>query len=285
MSPSVFMVLIAVVGGPVVGGLMAGLDRKLTARLQGRKGPPVIQPFYDLGKLLAKAPARMNGAQTLFAWLHCVAAATALALFLLQDDLLMIFFVQAAAGAFLVMGGLAAPSPWSQTGAQRELLQMAAYEPLLVLALAGMVMKTGSFRLSAVYALPEPLLPSLPLVFLAMGYALTIKLRKSPFDLAASHHGHQELVKGVYTEYSGPTLALVELGHWYETVLTLCVVSLFWHVSWVGMVLTVVLAYGLEVLVDNVTARLTWRIMLGRAWAVGLALAVVNLVLVGMPVP
>ena len=37
---------------PVIGGLMSGIDRKITARMQGRQGPPILQPFYDVIKLL-----------------------------------------------------------------------------------------------------------------------------------------------------------------------------------------------------------------------------------------
>ncbi len=39
---------------PIIGGLVSGIDRKLTARMQGRVGPPIFQPFYDVGKLLEK---------------------------------------------------------------------------------------------------------------------------------------------------------------------------------------------------------------------------------------
>ena len=82
-------------------------------------------------------------------------------------------------------------------------------------------MCTGSFSIAAVFQLEQPLLLKMPLLFLALGYALTIKLRKSPFDIAASHHGHQELVRGVQTEYSGPYLALIEIAHWFDLVLIL----------------------------------------------------------------
>lgn len=47
---AVAVAAVAVVGAPFVGGLLRGLDRKLTARLQGRIGPPITQPFYDFGK-------------------------------------------------------------------------------------------------------------------------------------------------------------------------------------------------------------------------------------------
>ena len=72
-------------------------------------------------------------------------------------------------------------------------------------------------------------------MFIVLGYALTIKLRKSPFDISACHHAHQEVVRGVYTEYSGPYLALIEIAHWYEVILVLGFCALFWATSVTGM--------------------------------------------------
>ena len=48
------MILLALIGAPLLGGLIAGIDRRLTARLQARTGPPILQPFYDVGKLFGK---------------------------------------------------------------------------------------------------------------------------------------------------------------------------------------------------------------------------------------
>jgi len=117
----------------------------------------------------------------------------------------------------------------------------------------------------------------LPLLFIVLGYALTIKLRKSPFDISGSHHAHQELVKGVYTEYVGRNLALVEIAHWYETILILGFVALFWTTSLVGLVVLLLVTYALEIIIDNISARLTWRWMLGSVWIAGLCLSTVNL--------
>jgi ech hydrogenase subunit B len=142
----------------------------------------------------------------------------------------------------------------------------------------GVFLETGSFKIERIYSWNQPLLMKLPFLFVVLGYALTIKLRKSPFDLSTSHHAHQELVKGLLTDYSGPFLALTEIGHWYEVVLLLGLCSLFWATNWIGMIVIVVMTYFLEILIDNVSARLTWRWMLGYVWAMGLTLSVVNLV-------
>jgi len=275
---NVFLALIAgLLLAPLAVGLITGVDRRVTARLQSRLGPPLLQPFYDLGKLFSKQILLPNYWLGFCALIYLAGAVTAAVLFFLRADLLLIFFVQAVGSVFLVIGAMSVPSPYSQVGAHRELLQIITYEPLLILVIVGIYLATGSFALDAVYALEQPLLFKLPLMFLVLGFALTIKLRKSPFDISGSHHAHQEIVRGVYTEYSGPTLAIVELAHWFEIVLVLGLVSLFWSTSLTGMVVLIALTYLVEILVDNTTSRMTWRWMLSSAWLVGIGLSLINL--------
>ncbi len=277
-SAQVFLALIAgLFLAPLAVGVLTGMDRRVTARLQSRIGPPILQPFYDIAKLLGKEPMLANHWLAFCSMLYLAGAVTSVILFFLQADLLLIFFVQAVGSVFLVIGAMTVPSPYSQIGAHRELLQIIAYEPLLILVIVGIFLTTGSFKIEAVYAMEQPLLFKLPLLFLVLGIALTIKLRKSPFDISASHHAHQEIVRGVYTEYSGPYLAIVEIAHWFEIVLILGLLSLFWSTSIVGMVLLLGITYFVEVLVDNTTSRMTWRWMLGTAWITGITLSLINL--------
>ena len=277
MITLIITAIVALALAPVAGGLIFGLDRVFTARLQSRIGPPVLQPFYDVFKLFGKSPMVVNAWQVFCAYVVLVSSALAVFLFFMQGDLLLIFFVLTVGAVFQVIGAMSVPSPYSQIGAQRELIQMLTYEPLLILAFVGVAMKTGSFNISAVYALDAPLLPSLPLFYLAMCTALTIKLRKSPFDISASHHGHQEIVSGVRTEYSGPHLALLEVAHWLDVILILGICSLFWSSSVLGMAILLLLTYVAEIFLDNITARLTWRWMLVYALGGGLVLSLANL--------
>jgi ech hydrogenase subunit B len=278
-SVQVFLALIAgLFLAPLAVGVITGIDRRITARLQSRLGPPILQPFYDMGKLLGKKAMLANHWLAFCSFIYLAGAVTSVALFFLQSDLLLIFFVKAVGSIFFVMGALSVPnSPYSQAGAHRELLQIIAYEPLLILVIVGIYMATGSFEIKAVYALDQPLLYQLPLLFLVLGIALTIKLRKSPFDISGSHHAHQEIVRGVHTEYSGPYLAIVEIAHWFEIVLILGLLSLFWSTSVVGIVLLLGITYFVEILLDNTTSRMTWRWMLYSAWGTGITLSIINL--------
>jgi len=272
------LALLGIILAPMAGGLLAGTDRRVTAWMQSRQGPPILQAFYDVLKLFGKERLMVNRWQVLCCWIYLIAAALSVGLFFGKADLLLIFFVQAAGAVFLVMGALSVKSPYSQVGAQRELVQILTYEPLLILVFAGIYLVVGSFNVGDIMAYDAPLLRKLPLMFIVLSYALTIKLRKSPFDFSTSHHAHQEIVKGVLTEYSGPALAIIEVAHWYETILILAVCSLFWATNWFWMIVLLAATYFAELVIDNTMARMTWRWMLKYVWSIGLALTFINFI-------
>ncbi len=175
-------------------------------------------------------------------------------------------------------------SPYSQIGGSRELLQFLAYEPILLLAAIAMAQKAGGFPVATIVAYGEPLLPSLFLTFLALLIAALIIMRKSPFDISGSEHAHQEIVRGVLTEYSGPYLAIIEIAHWYETIFLLSLAGLFWVSGsfwWLSIILGLV-CWFVSIMIDNVASRLTWQRMLGYAWGVGVVLIAVNIVLINL---
>ncbi|MBE0466456.1 MAG: NADH-quinone oxidoreductase subunit H [Candidatus Desulforudis sp.] len=272
--------LAALVFAPLLGGFLRGIDRKLTARMQGRIGPPIWQQFYDFFKLIGKARAVTTKGSLMWVWGYLLLTMLAVYMLFAQRDLLIIFFILAFAGACLIFGAFSVRSPYSHIGAHREIMQMLSYEPILLLAAVAIFLQTGTFKVSGIFEHDGPLLLTLPLVFVAVLIALTIKLRKSPFDISASEHAHQELVRGVYTEYSGRFLALIELTHWYELVLILAFVALFWaQPLWIGVLLALGV-YFLELLVDNIEARLQWSWMLSISWAAGIGFILVNIILI-----
>jgi ech hydrogenase subunit B len=153
---------------------------------------------------------------------------TAAVFFALRQDLLVVLFILFFGSLCLPIGALSVKSPYSQFGGHRELLQFLAYEPILLLAAIPIALKAGGFPIASIFEYGQPLLPHLWITFIALLIALAIVMRKSPFDISGSEHAHQELVRGVVTEYSGPYLALIEIGHWYEMVLLLSILGLFW---------------------------------------------------------
>ena len=262
----------------LVGGLLSGLDRKISAHMQGRQGPPVLQPFYDVIKLFGKERIAVNPMQDVYAAGFLLFMAASVVMLFTGQDLLMLTFVSAFGNVSLVMGAMSVRSPMSRVGAQREILQLMAAEPVILLTAVGLYLSKGSFLISAARHGSTPLIASLPLQFVALLIVLTIKLRKSPFDFSTSHHGHQELIKGLTMEYSGAQLAVIEVGEWLETVLLLGVVGLYWAVPWYAGVLLALASYFIEITVDNISARTTWNWMLKFVAVFGLGLSVVNII-------
>ncbi|MBP7410174.1 MAG: NADH-quinone oxidoreductase subunit H [Methanoculleus sp.] len=261
---------------PVAGGLIAGIDRKITARMQGRVGPPLLQPFYDVGKLFEKENVVVTTAQNFYVLAYLVFIALSGAIFFAGGDLLLVVFAFTLAHVFLVLGAYAVHSPYSHIGAERELIQVMAYEPMIILAAVGLYMVTGSFYVAGIAAATAPAIIYLPGVFLGLAVILTIKLRKSPFDISTSHHAHQEIVKGITTEFSGSTLGEVEIAHWYENVFLLGLVYLFFAWNPVIGIVAVAVTYVAEIFVDNVTARVRWQAALKSGWLAAL-LGIANL--------
>ena len=275
---SLFTGILYVLFAPLVGGLLSGIDRKLTARLQGRIGPPILQPFYDVGKLLLKENLVVRRSQNLFIEFFLVMTIFTGALMFSGGDFLLVIFALTLAGVFFVLGGFKSSSPYSFVGAHREALQMMSYEPAVMLVAVGMYMVTGSFQIRDIVAYPHALVLDLPGIFLALLFILPIKFRKSPFDLATSHHAHQEIVKGITTEFSGRTLALIEIAHWYEYVLVLFMGYLFFANNFWWGVLIASFIFELVILVDNASARVRWQWMLGGAWVAALVLGGFNII-------
>jgi formate hydrogenlyase subunit 4 len=272
----------AVIVAPFLGGLLVGVDRKFTAHMQGRIGPPIIQPFYDIIKLFGKKSMVAGNAQLVFAYIYLALIIAAVVLFGLQQDLLMLLFILSFGTLCLALGALSVKSPYSQLGGNRQLLQFLAYEPILLLAVIPIALKTGSFPVAGIYKYGQALLPNLWLTFIALLIVLAIVMRKSPFDISGSVHAHQEIVSGVVTEYSGPYLAIIELGHWYEVILLLAVLALFWvggGLWWISIIIALA-SWFILLIVDNISARLTWSWMVKFAWGIGISLVALNILFV-----
>lgn len=275
-----------IVIAPFLGGLFDGIDRKISAKMQGRIGPPILQPFYDVSKLFQKETKMVNHLQQFMISGFLIFAVFTGALFFWGGDLLLVFFALTLAGIFYVMSASVANAPYSSIAAQRELMQMMTYEPMILLTAIGFYIATGSFSVKEISHATFPNVIILPGFFLGFIYILTIKLRKSPFDISTGQHAHQEIVQGLKSDLSGFVLALVEISHWYENVFLFGVISLFfvnihrWSV-WLALIVCI-LIFFLEVIIDSISARVRWQMMLKSVWLVTLVTGVVNLLIISI---
>ena len=249
--------------------------------MQGRVGPPVLQPFYDVLKLLEKESITVNRVQDFYVMCFFIFVIVTGCFFFAGENLLLVMFTLTLASVFLIVAAFSSNSPYAEVGAERELLQMLAYEPMVLITCVGFYMFTGSFEVGQIMLSTKMPFPYLIGIFLGFIFILTIKFRKSPFDLSMSHHAHQELVAGLKTEFSGKTLAMLEAAHWYENVFLLGMVFLFFvNGTWWGYVIGIVdvlLTYFLEILIDNSFARMKWQVAINSSWIVAVVLGTVNL--------
>jgi formate hydrogenlyase subunit 4 len=278
--------LLFIFAGPLVGGLIAGIDRKVSARMQGRFGPPLLQPFYDVLKLVSKESIAVNRVQDFFIFCFMIFIIFTGGLFFMGGDILLVIFALTLSSIFMILGAYCANSPYSSIGAMRELLQMMAYEPMVLITAIGFYSVTGSFNVTDIMSFQKPMILYLPGIFAGFSFILTIKLRKSPFDLSMSHHGHQEVVKGITTEFSGATLAMIEIAHWYENVFLLGFIYIFftWDnpISHVLAVAACIVLYFAEILIDNTFARMKWQMAFKSSWVIAAALGFTNLLILFM---
>lgn len=278
MSVNDILILVAVLLiSPVIGCLLTGLDRKISARLQSRVGPPLLQPFYDFLKLLSKENTVVSKYQNIFILFYFAFAAASLVMLIFGMDLLMIIFVFTIANVALIAAGMSTGSPYSRIGSQREIISMLCYEPVLIFFIVGMYMLTGSFKISELSNAGSTLIEYMPLIFISMLFIMSIKFKKSPFDFSSSHHAHQELVKGMMTEFSGPALAMIELTHWYETIFILGLMFLFMGRNIILGLIVSAFTYLFVIILDNISARLSWQWMLKTTWTVIIGISIINI--------
>ena len=277
-TSDLFVMLVLLFLSPLAIGLLMGLDRKLTARMQNRLGPPILQPFYDLIKLFGKDRRVMNNSQAVFGVGAMLLQLSAFVILVTGGDLLIVFFVSGAGSFSLVLGAFSARSPFSYFGAQRELLQILAYEPILFLAIFAIGYREGTFLTNGI---GQDLIFVLPLALLALLPVVLIKMEKSPFDIAVAH---TEIISGPYVEYSGRYLAYTEIAHWFELGILFGIMTLFFqdpniYLSIAGKIAIVLAFFLVALLIDNSTARLTRGRMVKFTLAFGMTLIGANILI------
>ena len=213
----------------IIGGLLSWFDRKITARVQFRKGPPLLQPFYDFFKLLlvkeTVLPKHGSGFVFLLAPLLAVFGATMAGVFILlplfnintgfRGDMLVIFYLLTLPSFSYILGSLASGNPLAAVGSSREMKLIISYELTFLLIIAAVIMKSGQhFDLDTVIATQKsgtPFIGSISgvLLFIAAIFCIQAKLALVPFDMPEAE---TELASGIYIEYSGPPYAMIKLA-------------------------------------------------------------------------
>jgi len=292
--------LIAAAGTLLWGLVLRWVDRKVTARVQWRVGPPIYQPLADVIKLLGKEnlmPATARGTGFLLAPMLAlastgVAAALRWAAVLYRitflGDLIVLIYLLIIPALMTIMGAGASGNPHASVGASREMKLMLSYElPLLLVILVAVARCGWTFQLDGILSAQQttPVLYSISgvLAMLVALLCMQAKLGQVPFDLAEAEC---EIMSGVYVEYSGPSLA-----YWMMTramllaLMPLLLIVVFWGgltPTWGGLLAFVgkyVLLVALVTLIRNTNPRLRIDQTVRFFWFVLTPLAIVAVIL------
>jgi len=294
------------VGVVVALGLVTSwIDRKVTALVQARVGPPWYQPVADIVKLLGKetlVPENSRSMGFLLAPLLGFAGACAAAAVLIGNliggngfvgDIIVLIYLMTIPAIALIIGACASGSPVSVVGATREMKMLLSYElPLLIVVVTALIRAgTGGaadFRIGSLIAFQQEsgwLVWSVSGIigFVVLVLTTQAKLGLVPFD---APEAEQELMGGVISEYSGPPLALFKLTKY----MLLCMLPIFtgvlllggfsftgWSILW--SILKYVVLIVLIVLIRNTNPRLRIDQIMKLFWGPVTALAIAGLVL------
>lgn len=237
--------------------LYDGIDRVVHARMQRRMGPPYLQPFYDVMKLFVKeniVPRRAVAWVFNSAPLLAVTAVLMVFLYIPMGsmpailstggDVILIIYLFALSAVAMVVGGFASGSPYSNIGAQREMVLMMSYElplAIVVTSLAYFAYKNGvpgePFSLATFTAMPIWQVANwmgilgLFALLVALMAVVPAEVGKVPMDMAEAK---TEILEGLISEYSGRNLAMFKLTFALRnSAMCALVVSLFfpWNIG------------------------------------------------------
>ncbi len=252
--------LVLAIFGIFFGLIYKGIDRKLSAHMQGRIGPPIRQPFRDVVKLFTKENIVPDNAITwVFNWAPLIGLIGTISILLYiplgsinpiaegSGDLILILYLLMIPSLAMVIGGFASGSTYATIGAQREMATMIAYEfPLAIIIITiAWILKTINVNATNVFSLSfiaaNPLWGNFGILgfigfiilFLVLMIVTPAELSKIPFD---SPEAETEIAGGLLTEYSGRNLGIFYLTDAVKTVvMASIIVALFFPYNISGL--------------------------------------------------
>jgi len=257
----------------VAGMLASWVDRKVTARVQWRQGPPWYQNFADFVKLLGKEIIVPRTGKWIFliSPLLGLASVSIVATLLgrtlmnpsesFLGDLIVVIYLLTIPAIALILGASASSNPLASVGASREIKLVLSYELPFILAIAIVILKSGGLiRINDIInyqMINGPILGSVSgaIAFVAAILCMQAKLGFVPFDMAEAD---QELMGGTCIEYSGAPLAVFKLTkQMLLVVLPFFLISVFWanNLSILWVILKYAALLVVIILIKNTNPR------------------------------
>jgi NADH-quinone oxidoreductase subunit H len=255
----------------VIGLLTVWLDRKVSARVQWRQGPPWYQGFADIGKLLYKEviiPEEAFGSGFIAAPLIGLASVTLAVTILCVSffgmsegfigDIIVVWYLFAIPAIALVYIGSTSGNPLSSVGVSREIKLLLSYDLPMIIVIVMIASKAGGFSIRSIMEWQRTNGANISswygiIAFSVAIFGIQAKLGRVPFDLPEAE---TELGSGILMELSGGVLAAYELSKAIMLFgLPLFLVILFWGKGIIGAVLMYVLIVVLLILIKNTNPR------------------------------
>ena len=208
--------------------LLTGFVRKVKARLLRRQGPPLVQPYRDLLRLLRKEAVLAVNASWLFrvvpylvfafTWVAAALVptfATGL-MFSWSADLIAIVALLGSGRFFLALAGMDVGTSFGGIGSSREAMIASLAEPAMIMIIFSLALIAGSTQLSAIagymLSLQEGLRVTLFLALIALIMVAIAENARIPIDNPATHLELTMVHEAMVLEYSGRHLALIDLA-------------------------------------------------------------------------
>jgi formate hydrogenlyase subunit 4 len=248
-----FQFLIIILFSPLVNGVI----KKVKANMQGRKGPGVLQPYYDLIRLFKKDMVVSTVTSWVFkatpyiVFVSTIAAAMIVPVVSTQlshrviGDVIALIYLFALARFFMALAGLDAGTAFGGEGSSREMTVAILVEPMMMLALFTAAISAGSTNIAVIAGKQGAIYsPSHLLALFAFIVAIIAETGRVPVDNPDTHLELTMIHEGMILEYSGRYLALVEWAHYMkQMVLFTLAVDIFFpagiakEASFAGLIL------------------------------------------------
>jgi formate hydrogenlyase subunit 4 len=295
---------------------LTGLVRKIKARLMRRAGPPVLQPYRDLVRLMRKEPVIAANASWLFRIVpYLVFAATWVGAALVPTfaiglpfswtaDLIAIVALLGSARFFLALAGMDVGTSFGGIGSSREMLIASLAEPAMMMIIFVLALIAGSTQLSTIAEFMQStaagLRVSLGLALVALTMVAIAENARIPIDNPATHLELTMVHEAMVLEYSGRHLALIELSASLKMLLYISLIAcvfapwglapaqsglLAWLIgigTW--LLKLVVAAFGLALFETSIAKMRVFRVpeFLGVAFMLGLLGVLLQFVSAGL---
>jgi len=272
--------------------IVSWLDRKITARIQWRKGPALLQNFYDLFKLFSKEILIPNTAnKTLFVCSPIVALASVILVatilwlvvfmpkYSFVGDLIVVLYLLIIPSTMFIIGASSSGNPIAALGASREIKLMLSYELPLICAVLVSIIKSSSIKLIDLANFSAFSSISGIIALIVAIICFQAKLGLVPFDVAEAE---TEIASGIFIEYSGLLLGMIRLTRQilFSIAPLFIIIVFMFQGSWLILIIKYVLLIIIFTLIRNVNPRIKIDQIIKFFWFIIFPISFIAVILV-----